>query len=100
MTVTHLSREYAESKAKGGEGARLNFTTQDVLDNNIIIEAYFRDMYVQEISMVPDYDFWSLLGKFSDPKTYMMRFYITEILKVSTTAVLTAVVETFKKLTI
>jgi hypothetical protein len=60
--TTAISREYAEGKAKGREGARLNFTTQDVLDNNIIIQAYFRDMYVQEISMVPDYDFWSLLA--------------------------------------
>ena len=32
-------------------------------NNNIILEAYFRDMYVQEISQIPEYSFWNLLGE-------------------------------------
>lgn len=34
----------------------------DFRNNNIILEAYFRDMYVQEISQIPEYNFWNLLG--------------------------------------
>ncbi|KAL5251080.1 hypothetical protein ACHWQZ_G016710 [Mnemiopsis leidyi] len=60
--TTAISREYAETKATGSEGKRLNFTTEDVLKNNIILEAHFRDMYVQEISQVPEYSFWNLLA--------------------------------------
>ena len=31
-------------------------------DNNVIIEVFFADMYVDKVAQIPAYDFWNLLG--------------------------------------
>ncbi|XP_063688259.1 acid-sensing ion channel 4-like [Bolinopsis microptera] len=60
-TTTALSKEWAIRKAQK-EGLNFNYTATDYLENNVIIEVFFADMYVDKIAQIPAYDFWNLLA--------------------------------------
>ncbi|KAL5250969.1 hypothetical protein ACHWQZ_G016635 [Mnemiopsis leidyi] len=60
-TTTALSKEWAQRKANS-EGKTFNYTATDFLENNVIIEVFFADMYVDKVAQIPAYDFWNFLA--------------------------------------
>ena len=42
-------------------------------ENNVIIEVFFADMYVDKVAQIPAYDFWNFLG------TVEISFYLSPV---------------------